>query len=513
MSTATFERNMQALRARNGDVYRLVSLAGDKGAAYARAEVSATGQPVPVFTDGVASHSLRDPEREAARFAESIPRNCFVLFGGLAGGYQVRAFLSRDTSARCAVFERNAASLRTLLSLVDLSDILTDERVTIALAEPVGFLAAVVSRSYLPALSGSFSLQFLRPWKDRYHTPAMEDELKKVLHAVSADYSVQAHFGRLWMRNIIENLSLAESFAPVLPPFDTRKTAIITAAGPSLEDEIAPLERERDSLVIFATDTSRGTLAGNGIVPDVYLSVDPQQVSSYQAMRPFSPGTTVLVDLAGNPHVARRAKRDGAPLLFVSGGHPLTDHASSYGYLPPVDASSGTVALAARSAALSMGFRDIRFLGADFRYTGGKPYARGTYLADKFDSSSGRLSPSETAYTSLMFRSPVTVRISGSRIDYHSEVLDRYAAMAAKTPRTVPWSPPPSRPFPSGVFLKEYREALRSCLAEKEPDPRIVTTLLPFAAWARTAAGDGQFSLANAFHLALELIERYTDVP
>ncbi len=513
MNGATFEKNMNTLREFHGDLFRIVSLSVGTDSDYARAETSATGLSVPIFNDGAASHSLRDPEREAARFAASIPHDSFVLFGGLAGGYHIRAFLSRDPSAKCAVFERNAVSLRALLSLADLSDILSDERVAVAVAEPDGFLASIVSKSYLPALSGSFSVQYLRPWKDRFHAPHMEAEIAKILRAVSADYSVQAHFGRLWLRNIVENLFMAETFAPTLPVFDTRKTAIITAAGPSLEDEIAPLGRERDSLVIFATDTSRGTLSGYGIVPDVYLSVDPQHVSTYQAMRPFSAQTTVLVDLAGNPHVARRAIRDGASLVYVSGGHPLSDYAASRGFLPPVDASSGTVTLAARSAALSMGFRDIRFLGADFRYTGGKPYARGTYLADGFDSTSDRMVPAESGYSALMFRSPVIARKTGSRVDYHTDVLDRYAAMAAIQPRAVPWPASTGRPFPARAFLADYRESLRSCLGADTPNPRILTTLLPFAAWARNRVPEGQFDIVRAINLALELIERYTDTP
>lgn len=515
MNRAIYEKNMNALRSSNGELFRLISLSESQNSVsdYVRIEMSATDKPVPFFSDGVASHSLRDPAREAERFADTIPQNTFILFGGLAGGYHIRAYLDRDADARCAVFERNSASLRTLFSLVDFSDILECDRVSLAVVEPEGFLTSIVSRSYLPARSGSFSLQFLRSWKDRFNSPAIENELKKVLRAVSADYSVQAHFGRLWLRNIVENLALAETIIPRIPQFDVRKTAIITAAGPSLEDEIAPLNRERDSLVIFATDTSRGTLTGNGIVPDIYVSVDPQNVSSYQAMSPFSPKTTVLVDLAGNPQVARRAIRDGASLLFVSGGHPLTDYAASYGFLPPLDASSGTVTLAARSAALSLGFRDIRFLGADFKYSGGKPYARGTYLADRFDSSSTRFAPAETCYSGLMFRSPVTAKKKGMRIDYYTEVLDRYGSLAAQTQRVFPWPIPTATPFPAKRFLREYTQALRTCLGDTEPDQRIVTTVLPFAAWARNQVEDGQFSLVQAFRLALELIERYTVIP
>ena len=84
MSQGIFDRNMEALRGKNGDLFRLVSLSGTAGSDYAGSQLSSTGKPVPVFSDGVASHSLRDPEREAARFADSIPNGCFVLFGGLA---------------------------------------------------------------------------------------------------------------------------------------------------------------------------------------------------------------------------------------------------------------------------------------------------------------------------------------------------------------------------------------------------------------------------------------------
>ncbi|MBP5450767.1 MAG: hypothetical protein J6Y16_00865, partial [Treponema sp.] len=64
--------------------------------------------------------------------------------------------------------------------------------------------------------------------------------MEETLPSISADYSVQAHFGKQWQGNIIKNLSrVTDCPAPFIP---SGKTACVIAAGPSLDRSIEELK-------------------------------------------------------------------------------------------------------------------------------------------------------------------------------------------------------------------------------------------------------------------------------
>jgi hypothetical protein len=196
------------------------------------------------------------------------------------------------------------------------------------------------------------------------------------------------------------------------------KTACVVAAGPSLDKSAEILSHNRDGKFVMATDTAYPALLGRGIFPDAVVTIDGQAVSARHflaARKPFARGAhppcVLFADLCCNPASARLFYSRGQPVVFVKNGHPLSELASRYArgngaekdFLPSVSSGAGTVTASAASIAFKSGFSRVGFFGADFAYTGGKPYARGTYL-DGFFSSSSRASPGETAFSSLMYR-------------------------------------------------------------------------------------------------------------
>lgn len=480
---------------------------------YAGVSTSKTGKLVPTYHDGSAAHSLYDPEREARQLAREYPDDAFIVFAGIGGGYLVREYLARHPGARCAVAESGSANLATLGSLVDISDILNNPAVTLIADCADASAADILAASYVPALHGDFRVIALRSWQDRNAGAfrAFETQVRRALDRVSADFSVQTHFGKLWFRNILLNLSACERLHSPIPAIDTgRKHAVIAAAGPGLENSLSGLRRARESYAIFSTDTAFGTLMDSGIVPDFFVSVDAQAISVRHAMHPLRAETTVILDLCGNPDIALEASRRGSPVIFASGGHPLARYASLWAPLPLLDSSSGTVTLAARQAAHALGFRAVSLVGADFAYVDGKPYARGTYLDATFSKEALRLAPAETRYASLMFRTKVGRIMEHGRITYTTDVLDRYAnaarAEAEAESATEFWDLNSVTPFPFARFIDSYRSDLeRAETADTCPDT-LLKTLLPLMAWQRSRKP------REGIKLALDLIARYTAV-
>lgn len=470
-----------------------------------------TGLSVPVDSAGTVLHSLYDPEREARQIVDQIPGDSFVLFAGIGGGYHVREFLRRRPNARCAICESGVVEFRSLLRQFDFSDILSNPHLLFVSYCDDPAISDRLSEGYLPAIHGNFSLLPLRPWLNRHGSEyaALELSIKHALERISADYSVQAHFGRIWLRNFAQNLAMLSTAQGTLPKFDVSKEAVIAAAGPGLEACLDELHAHRDEYVIFATDTAFSTLCDSGIQPDAFVSIDAQSISVRHAMHRFVPSMTVIMDLCGNPGIVRIARKYGCNLIFAAGGHPLARYAATFSPLPGLDSSSGTVTVAAFDAARSCGFSKIRVCGADFAYTGGKPYARGTYLSATFDGTSSRLNPAETQYDILMFRTAVRQELAGDGITYRTDVLDRYsAALAAYRPGKV-WTPSLFASFPVDEFISRYRADIARILASGNLDDSLLVTLYPFMAWHAAKKGPG---MREAIQLASDLIAGYTKV-
>jgi hypothetical protein len=516
MDNTIFERNIHAFGSRYPDLLPSVLHAGSCADGGYSSRTSRNGYTVPVFHDGTACNSLYDPIRESTTILGDVTSDGCVLFAGIGGGFHIRAFLAAKPDGRCLVCEAGNAEFRSLLEVIDIVDLVEDARITIVPDCADEKWSALVASVWLPAIHGNFRVVTLRPWLQHFSGPfsALDERVRSAISAVSADYSVQAHFGKLWFRNALRNLQSIEGGNGHLPEFDLSKTAIVIAAGPGLESSIADLRANRGRYIIFTTDTAFGPLMAADIVPDVFVSIDAQLVSSRHIMPGLRPETTVIVDLCGNPEIPAKARARGCNVIVAAGGHPLARHAASFSPLPALATNSGTVTVAALDAAHACGFRNVQTVGADFAYVRGKPYARGTYLEEQFCSLSHRLSPSETLYDALMFRAPVRADKTQDGITYRTDVLDRYADAFAAHQGGISWNRFDFKPFPFARFIARYRSSLgTNGTIPSTEDPAFVA-LLPFLAWYRSAKGekDEGALVAGAIRLASDLIAGYTEL-
>ena len=513
MNNTLLKNNLEALALRNrGLADRLAHSISDTS--YAGICISKNGCPVPIAADGTSYNSLYDPLKEARQLIKSIKSDTFIIFAGIGGAFHVREYLTQFPESACAIAESSIPAFRSLLEIIDISDILSNKHVTIIPDCTDNSIFINLPGMYIPALHGDFFLLPLRAWENRNQQAfsSFTIQIKQAIEKISADYSVQAHFGKVWLRNCIMNLKMAETCQGNIPVFDYNKTAIIAGAGPSLEDHLDELKNERERYVIITTDTAFSTLSDSGIIPDVFVSIDGQSISCDHVRHSLPCTMTVVLDVCGNNAIARRAITSGVNLIFADGGHPLATYASAFSPLPSIDTSSGTVTLAAYDIAHSLGLKDIRIIGADFAYTFGKPYARGTYLSPLFNNSSNRFSSSESLYCSLMFRTPVTRIETSGGLTYTTATLERYAVEAKTIRGTTRWTHDSFHPFPFDVFFSQYQESLQNLLTNPKRNDPVLFTILPFFAWnTRLKAGrTSQKVFNNTIQLALDLIAGYT---
>jgi len=406
-TSPTLERNLLALSASRPELsLRLRQTAPSAQAVFL---TSRSGVPVPARNlEGrpFPLHSTVDPVREGRRHAQLYAHTGYLVFLGLGGGYHVLPFLSAPAVSRLLILETDAPFFRAVLEGMDLSPILADPRVRVELeADPEAIRAFLLS-DYLPAIHGDLRtvpLQAAIGPSRRYYS-ALTEAIAQVIGSVADDYTVQARFGRRWFLNTLANLPAVQASVVSVPP---AARAVVTAAGPSLESQIRAIPRLRRGGCLIASDTSLPALLAYGVVPDVVISIDCQQISYHHFLHGVPPQVPLVLDLASPPVLTRL----GAPTLFFASNHPLSRLlAARWRPLCSLDTSGGNVSHAAVSLALSLGARDIYLLGADFSYPQGKPYCRGTYLYSLFAGAEHRLCPLEGQLFSFVAKNANLIR-------------------------------------------------------------------------------------------------------
>ena len=405
-----FDKNIRALSQTNSLLASRLSGIQPRYAQYRIVE-SRSGEKIPAAIDANgtahALHSAMAPGREAKRLIDTAEDGFLVLLG-LWGGFYAEAALERDDIGTVLVIEFDAGGLAELLSLLDYSRLFGNPRFRLLLDNSREEIEQNIVNLYQPVLSGGIRVIPLRPRTALEPEPFIvaANAVEAAINRVSADYSVQAHFGKRWFSNTIRNLLHSGEKQDEISAIHK---AAVCAAGPSLSLQIKLLNEKRKDLFIIASDTSLPCLLNGGIKPDAVISIDCQHISYYHFIISGSlpEETDLFLDLASPPLLAAMAKRK----YFFTGGHPLTRYISQvWKFLPELDTSGGNVTHAAISLAEQLGADEIELYGADFSYPLGSTYARGTYIYPFFENRQNRLLPLEAQASAFLYRTPLEKR-------------------------------------------------------------------------------------------------------
>jgi hypothetical protein len=416
-----FEKNLQLLSMKDPQLCSRLSAARTTQGRYKILE-SRTGKAVPAIIDSNgqahALHSTFDPEKEAQRLAavlnEGWAEPGFVVFMGLGAAYAVTAALSAGTASHILVIDFDINGIAEILGSCEYAA-LGDPRFTLLADPDTDLIQKTILDLYNPCLCGGIRALPLRARveQDKEVFALAGEAVQSAIEKLSADYSVQAHFGIRWFSNIIRNMGIAQSMNPDASQIAACSDTAICAAGPSLNDQIPLLrERQRESLFVIAADTSLPALLAGGVKPDAVVSIDCQHISYCHFIGNDSDCADIplFLDIASPPLLSGFSRRP----YFFCGGHPLAAYINrKWMPLPSLDTSGGNVTYACLSLAGQLGARRITVYGADFSYPLGKPYARGTYFYPLFERKQNRLSPLEAGVSSFLYRSPFLPPESG----------------------------------------------------------------------------------------------------
>jgi hypothetical protein len=209
------------------------------------------------------------------------------------------------------------------------------------------------------------------------HAPA--DTTRLQFGARANDEARRALAGRYLLHTLANAPRIArEGDAASLAGLLAGAPAVIAAAGPSLDVNIHDLGPVRGRAVLIACDTAANPLLAAGIEPDFVVASDPSRANAGH-LSSLAPARSWLVG-EGSLHPSAFVHFDRRTFVFRVSTHEPWPWLEDFGLGRAQLDTWGSVATSALSLALSLGCDPIIFIGADFAFTGDRPYCRGTSL-------------------------------------------------------------------------------------------------------------------------------------
>lgn len=376
------------------------------------------GTKIPLFSSGKSMESRYNPERDAQNFCNSIENKADIfLVIGIGSAFFLSLLSEKFPESKIIALENSKADIDFLCSLESVKKAKANPNIIFTDIEN---LSDCLIKNFLPARYSSFKILEQKAWliENQEQTAYINEIINKALGIISADFSVQSHFGKIWLKNILENAAICDkskSFFPYPSKDELCKKAFIAAAGPSLEDFLDSNKDSLDDYYFISTDTAYSTLLKYGIIADICLSIDGQNVSYNHFLHKNTISqkekkSLFCFDLCANSSASKKLIKNNFNIYFFTSGHPLSTAINSFGksFLPKLFSGSGTVTITALDLALKLGFKNLIVAGADFSYPKGKSYSRGTYLDSLYNKKSDKLNTCEKSFSSLMYRTKLT---------------------------------------------------------------------------------------------------------
>ena len=210
------------------------------------------------------------------------------------------------------------------------------------------------------------------------------ERVQQGVRAAMSDLRVHANtvraFSRTWIDQGAANLPALARW-PSIAALDGRfadKPMVIVAPGPSLARNVAQLAALRGRAIITVFSHSLKPVLAAGVVPDLVITVDPQDVRYHFAGCDVS--KLCLVN-AATAHPSLFELGAGR-CLTLSANSAIDDWIFSGIGEDAVAAGGGSVATSAFSLALRWGCDPIVFVGLDLSFAGGQYYVASSHDGD-----------------------------------------------------------------------------------------------------------------------------------
>lgn len=325
---------------------------------------------------------LNNP-REAAKkmiaktIQHEMQKNDTIIIFGIGLGYLLDEAYQKFPS-KIYIYEPDLMLLHFVLSNIDISEHLASGRLFIT--NDMDELLNKLSSTFLT--KDKVELVYIENYAVVHNKELLilTQKVYDVCKSKIVDINTIAKFSKRWLINTIKNIaSINNGNMYLLSELENKykgQTALIAGAGPSLNENIAKIQANRDKFVIFAVNKSVKYLIQNGITPDFVVGLDARNMDkTLGELDGNLSRANCIMDIRTDNTIVRK----GFAKIFVNFSETdfLIKKLAKYNNQMKFYEAGGSASTFALTAAVKMGFSKIVMAGVDLAFKDNQIYAYG----------------------------------------------------------------------------------------------------------------------------------------
>lgn len=304
------------------------------------------------------------------------PSDKIIIFG-IGLGYILDEVFNTYPS-KIYLYEPDTKLLHFVLSNVDISSHLESGRVFIA--NDVDDIVAKLREEYLT--KDKVEVVYLKNYAIVRNQELLEmtQKVYDTCKSKLVDINTITRFSRDWMYNTVANIkTINETAKYKLSDLENKfagQTALVLAAGPSLNENIEKIKAHREKFVIFAVNKVLRKVLQEGITPDFVVCLDAVALKpTLEGLEDYLPKISCIADVRTDPYCYGLNFKK----IFVSfyENDLIIKKIKEYNPWMHTYESGGSATTMAFVAAVKMGFEKVVFAGLDLAFKDNLMYASG----------------------------------------------------------------------------------------------------------------------------------------
>lgn len=321
-------------------------------------------------------HSRYNPIREAKNIAEENYNESvknYIIFG-LGFGYHVEQLMLMARNANFLIIETNKEVFKLALEYVDLSNIISSQRVNLYVTDDIVKISEV--------LKDIFSLSDIKIVLHNTSMKVIPDNLVDIKYLLE-EYRMKEFsfdkFAPLLEENFKSNIYNYDENVDIL--FNKFKDIplYIVSAGPSLDKNIKELKKAKGKGIILSVGRAVRSLLEENIKPDLIIITDPANYLYNMQLKGLDINVPIIVLSTCDRNVMLKYK--GKKLIAFQKGYPLAEKYAKNNNHKLIE-TGGSVATTALDVAIKMGCNPIIFVGQDLAFTDNRTHSKYTFSKD-----------------------------------------------------------------------------------------------------------------------------------
>lgn len=279
-----FEKNLQALFQQD-EILAAKLFAFEKQEKY---EIFIGKDPldINIIDKNSFKYIYENPVKDTHDMLESIEKQYkrypIMYFYGLGNGILYKALLCNQTHERIVVIEPELEIIYIVLNLIDLSNELASERLTLFYSEFVTYTQFffLVCKESFAMYAKLYDLHIHMPFYDQFSQDyqRINQDITKAISQMAVSKGNSIDDVLIGVKQHIENLpDMITGYAYgdlVRKRHNLMDTAIIVSSGPSLDKQLSTLKKFAPYVSIISVDGSYPILAKHDIKPDYVTSIE-----------------------------------------------------------------------------------------------------------------------------------------------------------------------------------------------------------------------------------------------